>query len=74
MRAIVRRALLREAKERVRTGLRLYDGRWLTEVEYQTLRWPDWARLGREAVETLLLWALAALLGLGLMVLAVLIL
>lgn len=74
IRSIVRRALVREAKERLRTGLRLHHGRWLTDLEYQSVRWQGRVRIGRETVETLLLWALGALLGLGLMVLAVLIL
>ena len=74
IRSIVRRALVREAKERLRTGLHLHDGRWLTDLEYQSVRWQGRVRIGRETVETLLLWALGALLGLGLMVLAVLIL
>lgn len=72
--ATLKRALLREAKDRMQAGLRLYDGRWLTEREYHSVRWPNRARIGRETVEVLLLWAVAALVGLGLMVLTVLIL
>lgn len=71
---LLKRALLREAKGRLQTGLRLHDGRWLTKLEYQTVRWPNWARIGRETIETLLLWVLGAFVGLGLMFLTVLIL
>ena len=55
---LLKRALLREAKGRLQTGV----------------RWPNWARIGRETIETLLLWVLGALVGLGLMFLTVLIL
>jgi hypothetical protein len=74
IKALLKRALLREAKQRVQIGLRLYDGRWLTDLEYQKVRWPNWARIGRETIEALLLWAFGALVGIGLMFLTVLIL
>lgn len=71
--ALLKRALLRETTERLKTGLQLYDGRWLTEQECRTARRTKRAKLGRETIEALLIWGLGALVGVGLMLVTVMV-